>query len=543
MNIKIVICFIIICFFPVASAGTTDAWTAKYSGFIKSGQSASFENYLIKPKIIDNSRAAISVYMSQALIETVDFNVNDFKKYGNIRITLLGIIGDYSWISVSKLENKDIYRPLTSRRLKWGEAYTIEDYTFNIDTFGSDSVNLIVSNKSVTQTIALSVGNLKDYGPFRISAREINSTGFIDLDFFTYKAAAINADISTDKNEYFPDEPVRVTVNISSDFPQNIAGIILESSVPVDIQPDNYSATGVSGAYSFHSQMTRFPANSSVSITAKIETRDYYNSPYTTTVSKDILVLPEVSIMKRPPLDPDDENVKVALYVYNAGLDKKSIHIHDSIPEELAAKELDWDIELGPKNSTNLTYYVAPQKPGLYFLPSAKAQWNGQSALSRRVKMTMHMPLISMTKTAVRANSQTDVKLVISNNGDRPAQVKVSDKMPQEYSLIGGDTAWSGNLEAGGSATISYSLKGGIEVLPAADATYRDMRGTIREAHSNPIEPKASDNIDKKEEASPLSSKPYEIASFMISSFIAMAGVIVGVAMVAYLLTRFKRRR
>ncbi len=89
MNIKIVICFIIICFLPVASASTADVWAAKQSGFIKSNQSLSIENYFIKSKILDNTRADISVYKNQALVETKVFNLNDTKKYDNIMITLL----------------------------------------------------------------------------------------------------------------------------------------------------------------------------------------------------------------------------------------------------------------------------------------------------------------------------------------------------------------------------------------------------------------------------------------------------------------------
>lgn len=561
MNIKIVICFIIIWLLPVASAGTTDVWAARYSGFIQSNQSVSFENYGIIARTLGDTKAAISVYKDQNLIETRDFSVNEFRRYDAIGITLLGIKGAASWISISKLENKDIWRPLTRAQLKWGETYTIENYTFNIDTFGSDSVNLIVSNNSLAETNAFSINSLKDYGNLRIAVKDINRTGFIELEFFTNKADVIKAEVLTDKNEYFPDEPVQVTINAASDFVQNIVGIALESSPPAGIQPDSFSSTGVTGTRSFQSQITQKPANSTVTIRAKIETRDYYNNAYITTASKDILITPEVSIIKRAPADTDDENVTVQLYVYNSGFNNKSIHIHDVIPEELTAKELDRDIELGPKKSTNITYYVTPQKPGLYFLPAATAQWNGQSAMSQRVRMTVHMPYISMTKTAVKTpyttpyktpylntgnKSQTDVKLVISNTGDRPAQAKVSDKIPQGYSIVSGDTAWSGKLEGGESAAIMYSLQGNIEELPEADATYRDMRGAIRNARSNTIEQKAkgiSAGTEKKEEPSTLNSEPYEIMSFMISSFIAIAGIITGATLIAYLFARYKRRR
>jgi len=147
MDIKIVICFIIICLIPPASA--VDAlWTAKSSGFIGLNDSLSFENYLVKAASLDEKTSSISVYRNNVLMETGDFAVNDVKNYDNIRISLLGIRGENSWISINKLENKEFWRFLNRMQLKWGESYTIENYTFAIDTYGRDSANLTVSNKS-----------------------------------------------------------------------------------------------------------------------------------------------------------------------------------------------------------------------------------------------------------------------------------------------------------------------------------------------------------------------------------------------------------
>ncbi len=548
MNIKIVICFIIICFLPVASASTADVRAAKQSGFIKSSQSLSFENYFITSEVLDNTRAAVTVHKNNALVETREFNVNEFKKYDNIMITLLGIYGDYSWISISKPETKDVFRPLSRTLLKWGDTYTIEDYSLHIDTFGSDSVNLVISNKSAQQTGVFSSGDSNDYGTLRITMRDINKTGFIDLELFTSKAPEIKALVLTDKDEYFPDEPILVTINTSSDFAQNIMGVIIETNPPVKIQQNSFSATGITGTHSFQSQMTGQAANSTVTINAKIESRDYNNNAYIQTVSKDIFITPDVSLIKSAPADTDDENVTVQLFVYNSGLDNKSIHVSDNIPEELTAKKLDWDIQLGSKKSTTLVYSITPQKPGLYILPAAAAQWNGKTSMSRRVKMTMHMPAISMTKTAAGNKSQTDVKLVISNNGDRPAQVKVSDKIPEGYSIVQGDTVWSGKLESGESATIMYSLQGIVNVLPAASGTYRDMRGVTRQVQSNVVEPKTKSinaNTEKKEgvPTPTLKTEPYGVISFMILSFIAIGGIIAGLTLVAYLFAKVKRKK
>lgn len=160
----------------------------------------------------------------------------------------------------------------------------------------------------------------------------------------------------------------------------------------------------------------------------------------------------------------------------------------------------------------------------------------------------MHIPYISITKNAVINKSLTDVELIISNVGDRPAKVNVSDNIPQGYSIIHGDAIWSKKLEGGESTKVQYSLQGNIETLPAADATYIDIRGVTRHAQSNAIEAGtkviAKDvNVINDKKAPALNVEKYDIMSFMISSFIAIVGIIAGVTLIIYLLTTLQRRK
>ncbi|MDD5474572.1 MAG: hypothetical protein PHU34_10580 [Candidatus Methanoperedens sp.] len=548
MNIKIVICFIIIFFLPVASAGTGDVWAAKYSGFIKSDQPLSFENYQIKPKILDDTKASITVYRNQALIETREFNVNDFKKYDNIRISLLGIKSDYSWVSISKLETKDVWRLLARTQLKWGDTYSIENYKFNIDTFDGSTVNLIISNNSMSQTNTFSTNDSKDYENLRIAVRNINKTGFIEFEIFTNKAPEINADISTDKDEYFPNENVSVTINITSADVQNIVGINIESDPSTEIKPEMFSATGFKGTKSFQSHITQLPESSTITINGSIEVRDYFNNKYIVSRSKIINTTPIVSIIKRVPEETDEENVNVTLEVYNSGTTMENVSVFETIPEEFNLKPLSWRLGIEPGESVNLTYQISPQKPGQYIFPPATAKWKVYSTSSKQVVMNMHMPYLSMTKIALRNKSQTDVELVISNTGDRPAKVNVSDNIPPGYSIVNGDATWSKKLEGGESTAFQYSLQGTIETLPPADATYSDMHGIVRRIQSNAIEAgvkvKAKDvNAINDTKAPALKVETYDIVSFMISSFIGIAGIIAGVALTIYLINTLKRRK
>ena len=556
MNIKIVIYFILICFIiagliPAASAVDT-LWAAKSSGFIGYNDSLSFENYLVKATVLDNSASSISVYKNKVLIGTENFAINQVNNYDNISITLLGIRGEYSWISINKLENKEFWRFLTRTQLIWGESYELEDYSFAIDTYGKDSVNLTISNKSWTEKKEFFTGGEKYFKTFRMSITNINRTGFIDIDFFTNKLPDymtevfpfVKVELHTDKDEYFPDEPIPVSIKTISDFTLNVIGMTVEISPVVDIVPVNFTVTDFSGERTFRSIITSQPTNSTLTVNAKLEVRDYHGNFHVIYASKDISITPEIAIIKRVPVDTDDENVSVQLYIYNSGLSNTSVHIRDMIPEEFTAKPLEWDIDIKPKKSMILEYNVTPPRPGLYFLPSATAQWDTGAATSKRVKITMHMPFLTMTKSVEYNESKTIVHLETVNAGDRPAQITISDNIPSGQTVLSGVTTWSGKLESGEKSVISYDLQGEIENLPAAEALYKDIRGVTRNAISNTIESgKMVEKAppEKSESTKPLNVAPSDLVLFMISSFIAIAGIVSGAALIAYLITRVLR--
>lgn len=544
MDIKIVICFIIICLIPPASAVDT-LWTAKSSGFIGLNDSLSFENYLVKAASLDEITSSISVFKNNVLIGSGNFAINDVKNYDDITITLLGKRGENSWISINKLENKEFWRFLNRTQLKWGESYTIENHTFAIDTYGRDSANMTISNKSWSEKKEFFTGGEKYFETFRMRVANINRTGFMDIDFFTnrlpdYKTEVfpfVKVEINTDKEEYFPDEPIRVSINVTSDLTLNVIGITLDSDQISEILPDSFAMTDVLGRRTFQSIITRQPMNSTLSINAKIDVRDFSSNFHIIYVSKDISITPELAIIKRVPADTDDEMVTVQLYIYNSGLSNKSVSIQDMIPEEFNAKPLEWDFDIGPKKFKIFEYNVTPQKPGLYFLPSATASWDGAGAVSKRVKFTMHMPYLSIAKSIEYFEGNTLVTLTISNIGDRPANVTLSDNIPSGEKVLSGKTTWSGKLENAESAETAYFLQGEVQNLPAVQVSYNDIRGVTRNAISNSIESgKMVEKIQLKnsETTKPLNVAPTDLVLFMILSYITIAGIILSGALITY---------
>ncbi len=545
MNIKIIICFIlIISFFPSASFGATEkVWSAKSSGIIKSNQSVVFENYIVKATALDNTKSSIIVYRDNVLLEKKDFDINEFKKYNTLGITLLGINGEYSWIALSKPEDRDIWIPSGQSTLKWGETYSFENASIEIEALDKDSVNLAVSRNNTIKTDVFTINGSKNYDNMRIVVKDINRTGLIGIELFKYRIPTFEANIHTDKEEYFPDEQISVSINITGNELLNIASIILDGSNPLQFRPFVFTAIDIDGTRSFHSQISDLPPNSTFTINGKIEVRDYYNNVYFTNVSKEVSVTPNISIVKRVQEETDDEKVLVELFLYNSGSKRTSVYIHDNVTEGKNTTQKDWNIELEPKKSTNVSYFISPQKPGIYQLASAIAKWNGEISTSKKVKTTVHMPYLNIVKTALNNESMTDVELEIKNVGDRPAIVMVDDNIPVDFPLESGSPTWYGYIDSGKSANFRYSLKGNPVSLPPANATYRDIRGTVRQVQSNAIE---NNNINisgtKKVDTTPINAGRYEIMVFMISSFLVISGIIGSMTFTAYLITKIRTR-
>jgi hypothetical protein len=135
------------------------------------------------------------------------------------------------------------------------------------------------------------------------------------------------------------------------------------------------------------------------------------------------------------------------------------------------------------------------------------------------------------------------VKVIISNTGDRPAKVEANDKVPDGHSIISGDTKWSGKIEEGENVTIRYTFSGEMLTLPAANATYLDIQGVIRHVQSNAIGPRKAVLQNNPNESSKPLNAGQELLSFMVLSFISIAGIIIVVSLAFYFYTTSRSKQ
>jgi len=87
------------------------------------------------------------------------------------------------------------------------------------------------------------------------------------------------------------------------------------------------------------------------------------------------------------------------------------------------------------------------------------------------------------------------IRIDIQNVGPGDAaDVEIIDFPPEGLTVVGGDTEWSGELNPGESASVSYTVlafeteKTAVYELPKLDITYKDSAGEIYHAFSDPID-------------------------------------------------------
>jgi len=79
--------------------------------------------------------------------------------------------------------------------LKWGETYSFEDASIEIEALGKDSVNLTVIKNNTNKTDVFTINGFKNYDDIRIVVTDINRTGLIGIELFKYRVPKFEANI------------------------------------------------------------------------------------------------------------------------------------------------------------------------------------------------------------------------------------------------------------------------------------------------------------------------------------------------------------
>ncbi|MDO9096974.1 MAG: tetratricopeptide repeat protein, partial [Candidatus Methanoperedens sp.] len=197
----------------------------------------------------------------------------------------------------------------------------------------------------------------------------------------------------------------------------------------------------------------------------------------------------------------------VSLFAINNGTyDLKNVVITDSLPEGfrlLGNQSLHWVVDIPANEEREYRYLVRPLEPskeGVVF-PAASAEFRINNKL---YSIRSNQPMIVVQGPKIVLRKQTDVSefkpgdsvnvtVVAENTATAPANIIISDSLPEGTTLVSGRTTYEGVLEANMKASFNYTLR--IESkqpikLPPATADYyeSDSKGRKLSTRSEELE-------------------------------------------------------
>lgn len=168
------------------------------------------------------------------------------------------------------------------------------------------------------------------------------------------------------------------------------------------------------------------------------------------------------------------ENVHVILSVVNTGpIDINNIQLHDTIPEELQLidnnslsniRELSYNKNsVGADGSWDIEYILKTMSPGIYILPESNISFSMQgrkfTMSTAEVGFRIFGPVLLLNKSVTDTGNGLDVTVTASNIGNGFAsRVSIQDQLPQDATIISGDTSLNASLDVGAEKSMSYVI-------------------------------------------------------------------------------------
>lgn len=195
-----------------------------------------------------------------------------------------------------------------------------------------------------------------------------------------------------------------------------------------------------------------------------------------------------------------DERAYFTLEMKNKGPDSfDRVTVSKELPAEFVFdpdSDPVWNVSFDPYEKRSLEFSLKALKPGSYDLAGTliSVEHKGRT-YSRKLNnstLEVHGPFIKVNKSlsmaTVEVNGNVDITLDIMNEGDRAAQVTVSDQLPLGAVLLSGDTGISHVLQAEDSLSMNYSIrmdKAGEIIIPSARVKFIDSKEYEGAAYSD----------------------------------------------------------
>lgn len=521
-----------------------DIWVYKGNLELGLGEKASIERYTLKVYSLDQESAepsaVILLYKNNDFKKEyyVDTGPNSQKIYDNdLKMEITAIAAGKISVDVYGHEYEKVWVLSTSKvSLSKGDVVQDGAYAISLTNISSKEVNISVTSPSGKYENSFALRDYQKYdNEFMVRLTYINtanSQAFIE----TYRPGKPDVDVTLSplNDTFAADEPVSCILRLTNNGTLSLRevkienkateGVFIEQTLSLDtLTPLQTMAVGLG------LDVPAAAAGRNISITTEVSGSDYSGDAYYATDTHELFVGPYISITKEISgnvstsgeiVASTNEQLQVSLKVKNTNDVPVELTVSDSVPESFEledAQKLEWEMQIDPHTTNEITYTANPTIPGNFTLGNAVATWedneNMYEVTSAEPELLVNGSYVVAEKTvsseyAVEGETVT-VTLQISNKGDQEVEVSAHDNVHMDADIISGSPEWSGKLAPGEIAQQTYEIsfsEPGEYTLPKLEVDYTDE--TMKEAtvYSQQIEmyidnAVTDEEIDKTETA------------------------------------------
>ncbi len=555
-----------------------DIWVYKGSFELGPGEKASIERYTLKVYNLDQEAAepsaVILVYKNGDFKKTyyVDAGPNNQRIYDNdLKIEVAGIASGKISLVVYEHEFEKVWVLSTPKAsLSKGDVMQDGAYAISITNFSTKEVDISVASPSGKYENIFALRDYKKYdNAFMVRLVYIDSAKsqvFIE----TYRPGKpdVEVAISPSNDSFEADEPVSCILRLTNNGSLSLRGIKIDNKASEGVFSEQTLSLETLAplqtvALAMGLEIPAAATGRSISVTTEVSGGDYSGDAYYATDAHDFFIGPYISITKEisgnkslsgKNIASTREQLKVSLKLKNMKDLPVALKVTDSVPESFRLQDtgnLEWEMQIDPHTTNEVTYIVTPSIPGNFTLGNAVVTWEDKGNM---YEVTSVAPEVLVNGSYVVAEKAVNtgyamegeivtITLQVSNMGDQEVEVSIHDSMPVDADLVTGSLEWAGKLAPGETSLQSYDIvfsEAGEYILPEFEVDYTDNQMKEMTVYSEQVEmyidrEVVSEDPDEYEAASMTSAinEPQaseltnvQAAGFLVSSFLSLLCIV-----------------
>lgn len=567
-----------------------DIWVYKGSFELGPGEKATIERYALKVYELDQEAAepsaVILVYKNDDFKKAyyVDAGPNDQRIYDNdLKIKVDGISSGKISIVLYGHEFEKVW-VLSTPKISLSKGDVIKDgaYAISLTNFSSKEVNISVTSPSGKYENAFILRDYKKYGS-ELMVRLVyidkdRSKAFIE----TYRPGKPDVEVALSPSDdtFEADDTISCILRVTNNGTLSLRGIKIENKASEGVFTEQALSLGTLAplqtvALTMGLEIPAAATGRSISVTTEVSGGDYSGDAYYATDIQDFFVGPYICMTKEirgnnnlygKTIASTHEQLEVSLKLKNMNDLPVVLTVTDSVPESFGLQDterLEWELQVAPHATNEITYIVSPRIPGNFTLGSAVASWrdNGDvyEVASAAPQLMVNGSYVVADKTVnteyAMEGENVTVTLQVSNGGDQEVKVSMHDNIPKEADLVSGSLEWSAKLAPGETSTKSYNIvfsEAGEYALPALQADYTDVqmkevtvyseqvemyidREVVSEAYEEPEAFSIASVVNGPQESE---LTDLQAASFLVSSFVGVFCIVAVIPVAVFFLIR-----